>query len=144
MQLGPKGKALIQSFESLRLQAYQDQRGVWTIGWGHTGGIVPYQTCTPADADGWFTDDTQTSVNAVNRTADVALSQEQFDALVSFTFNVGQGAEAHSTLLSYVNQSNFAAAAAEFGKWDHVNGVPNAGLARRRAAERALFLASST
>jgi lysozyme len=59
---------------------------------------------------------------------------------VSFTFNVGAGAEAHSTLLSYINQSNFAAAAEEFGKWNHVNGVPNDGLTRRRAAERALFL----
>lgn len=142
MQLGPKGRALIQSFESLRLQAYQDQRGVWTIGWGHTLGVVPYQTCTPSEADEWFTSDTQTAVNAVIRTVDIPLSQEQFDALVSFTFNVGQGSEAHSTLLAYVNQSNFAAAADEFGKWNHVNGVPNAGLSRRRAAEQALFLST--
>lgn len=140
MQLGPKGRALIQSFESLRLQAYQDQRGIWTLGWGHTLGVVPYQTCTLDEADGWFTDDTQSAVNAVIRTVDIPLSQEQFDALVSFTFNVGQGAEAHSTLVSYVNQSNFVAAAAEFPKWNHVNGVPNAGLSRRRAAEQALFL----
>lgn len=140
MQLGPKGRALIQSFESLRLQSYQDQRGIWSIAWGHTLGVVPYQTCTPAEADEWFTEDTQTAVNAVIRTADVALSQEQFDALVSFTFNVGAGAEAHSTLLSYVNQSNFAAAADQFLVWNHINGVPNDGLTRRRAAERALFL----
>ena len=140
MALGPKGRALIQSFESLRLQAYQDQRGIWTIGWGHTTGVVPYQTCSASDADDWFTQDTQTAVNAVNRTTDVPLSQEQFDALVSFTFNVGQTAEAHSTLLSLVNQSDFTGAAAEFEKWDHVNGVPNAGLLRRRQAERDLFL----
>ena len=140
MTLGPKGRALIQSFESLRLQAYQDQRGIWTIGWGHTLGVVPYQTCSVSDADDWFTQDTQTAVNAVNSTTDVPLTQEQFDALVSFTFNVGQGAEAHSTLLSYVNQHRFAEAADQFLVWDHIAGVPNAGLLRRRQAELALFL----
>ena len=140
MTLGPKGRALIQSFESLRLQAYQDQHGIWSLGWGHTLGVVPYQTCSVSDADDWFTQDTQTAVNAVNSTTDVPLTQEQFDALVSFTFNVGQGAEAHSTLLSYVNQHRFAEAADQFLVWDHVSGVPNAGLLRRRQAERALFL----
>ena len=140
MTLGPKGRALIQSFESLRLQAYQDQRGIWTIGWGHVQGVVPYQTCSVSDADDWFTQDTQTAVNAVNSTTDVPLTQEQFDALVSFCFNVGQGAEAHSTLLSYVTQHRFAEAADQFLVWDHIAGVPNAGLLRRRQAERALFL----
>jgi lysozyme len=140
MHLGPKGTALIESFESCRLAAYQDPRGVWTIGYGHTLGTVAYQTCSQADADAWFVQDTQTAVNAVNRTTDVPLSQEQFDALVSFTFNIGQGSEAHSTLLSLVNQSNFAAAADQFLVWNHVNGVPNAGLTRRRQAERVLFL----
>jgi lysozyme len=143
MSLGPKGRALIQSFESLRLQAYQDQRGIWSIAWGHTAGVVPYQTCSVSDADDWFTQDTQTAVNAVNRTTDVPLSQEQFDALSSFVFNVGAGAEAHSTLLSYVNQRDFAGAADQFLVWNHVNGVPNDGLTRRRQAERALFLSQS-
>lgn len=144
MFLGPKGKALIQSFESLRLQAYQDQRGIWTLGWGHTQGVVPYQTCTASDADEWFTQDTATAVKAVNATVHVPLTQEQFDALVSFTFNVGQGSEAHSTLLADINKGDFAAAAAQFLVWNHTNGVVNAGLTRRRAAERALFLDSAT
>jgi len=140
MALGPKGRALIQSFESLRLQAYQDQRGIWSIGWGHTLGVVPYQTCTVSDADEWFTQDTQTAVNAVNRTTDIPLSQEQFDALCSLCFNIGAGAFASSTLLRLVNSRDFDGAAAEFVKWDHINGVPNAGLLRRRQAERDLFL----
>lgn len=140
MQLGPKGKALIQSFENCKLYAYQDQRGVWTIAWGHTLGVVPYLTCTQAEADAWFVQDTQTAVNAVNRTAQVLLSQEQFDALASFTFNVGQGSEAHSTLLADVNSGNMAAAAAQFEQWNHVNGQVDAGLTRRRTAERDLFL----
>jgi len=140
MQLGPKGTALIKSFEERKLAAYQDPRGIWTIGWGHTLGVVPYQTCSQEDADIWFVRDTQTAVNAVNRTTDVPLTQEQFDALVSLTFNIGQGSEAHSTLLALVNRRNFAAAGDQFLVWNHINGVVNAGLTRRREAERALFL----
>jgi lysozyme len=144
MNLGAKGRALIQSFEDCKLYAYQDQRGIWTIGWGHTRGVVPYQTCTAADADGWFTQDTQAACNAVTRTVDVALSQNQFDALVSFTFNVGMGSEAHSTLVKVLNQGHYDQAADQFLVWNHVNGIPNAGLTRRREAERALFLDTST
>jgi lysozyme len=140
MALGPKGRALIQSFESLRLQAYQDQRGVWTIGWGHTGGVVPYQETTPGEADEWFTQDTQAACSAVTRTTDVPLSQEQFDALVSLCFNIGQGNFGSSTLLKFLNAGDMTNAAAQFLVWDRVNGVPNAGLLRRRQAEQALFL----
>ena len=140
MVLGPKGRALIQSFESLRLQAYQDQRGVWTIGWGHTLGVVPYQTTTPSEADEWFTQDTQTACNAVNRDTDVPLSQEQFDALASLCFNIGQGDFASSTLVKLLNAGDTAGAAHQFAVWNKVNGVENAGLDRRRAAEQALFL----
>ena len=64
----------------------------------------------------------------------------QFDALVSFTFNVGVGAEGHSTMAKLINARNFAGAAAQFPLWDHVDGLPNAGLLRRRQAEQALFL----
>ncbi len=144
MVLGPRGRALIKSFESLRLQAYQDQRGIWTIGWGHTLGVVPYQTCSPGDAEIWFTQDTQNAVNAVIRSLDVPVNQCQFDALVSLTFNIGAGNEAHSTLIKLVNGGHFAEAADEFQKWNHVNGKPTLGLTRRRAAERELFLAPST
>lgn len=141
MKLGDAGTALIQSFEKLDLCAYPDQGGVYTIGWGHTGpDVKPGDICTVAQADAWFVEDTQTAVDAVNRTVTIPLSQNQFDALVAFTFNVGQGSEAHSTLLRLVNASNFAGAANEFPKWDHVNGVVSAGLTRRRAAEQALFL----
>ena len=141
MILGPHGKALIQSFETCRLAAYQDQRGIWTIGWGHTQGVVEYQTCTQAEADEWFVQDTQYVCDAINRTVCIGLTQNEFDALVSFTFNVGVGSEAHSTLLVMLNSGNTAGAADEFLRWNHINGVPNAGLTRRRLAERALFLA---
>lgn len=140
MILGAAGRALIQSFENLRLQAYQDQRGIWSIGWGHTGGVVEYQTCTPSEADEWFTQDTQIACNAVMRIIDVPMTQNQFDALVSLCFNIGQGAFGGSTLVKTFNNGHPDAAADQFTLWNHVNGQPNAGLTRRRTAERALFL----
>ena len=138
MQLGAAGKALIQSFESLKLQAYQDQRGIWSIGWGHTP-AVEYQETTPEEADEWFAQDTQAACNGVMRTVDVPMSQNQFDALVSFTYNVGVGSEAHSTLVGLLNQGKYGLAAAQFSFWNHVNGQVDPGLTRRRAAEQALF-----
>lgn len=139
MVLGSKGTILIHSFEALRLTAYQDQRGIWTLGWGHTP-AAEGQTCTMEDAATWFQDDTRAACQAISRHIDVALSQNQFDALASFTFNVGVSAAAGSTLFKLVNRGIWDQAAAEFGKWNHVDGVENAGLTRRRAAERDLFL----
>jgi lysozyme len=140
MQLGAAGTALIQSFEQCRLTAYQDQKAVWTIGWGHTLGVVPYQTCTQADADAWFIQDTHAACIGVMRTIDVQMNQNQFDAMVSLAFNIGAHAFADSTLAKLLNGAQTGAAADQFLLWDRVNGVPNAGLLRRRTAERALFL----
>ena len=145
MQLGPKGRALIQSFEKLRYQAYQDSGGRWTIGWGHTGPEVhEFMTCDDAQADLWFTQDVYNAVHAVINSLDVAVNQNQFDALVSFTYNVGAGSEAHSTLLRLINQGKFALAADQFNLWNHVDGQVSAGLTARRAAEKALFLDPAT
>jgi lysozyme len=139
--LGDAGRKLIQQFEKLCCRAYQDERGIWTIGWGHTGrDVIPGLVCTPEQAGIWFTQDTQTAVNAVNRSVSAPLTQNQFDALVSFTFNVGQGAEEHSTLCRLVNAERYSAAAAEFDKWIYSGGHVSAGLVDRRAAEKALFL----
>lgn len=132
---------MIQSFEKCVLTAYADQGGVWTIGWGHTGPeAFAGATCTQSQADTWFQHDTAKAVAAVNATVTRPINQNEFDALVAFTFNAGVTAEAHSTLLRYVDAGNMSAAAAEFPKWNHVNGVVSNGLARRRAAEQALFL----
>ena len=145
MALGPKGTALIQGFEKLVLQSYLDQGGIPTIGWGHTGPeVVIPQTCTPEQADQWFIQDTYNAVRAVLNTVDIGLTQEQFDALVSFTYNVGAGSEAHSTLIRVLNAGHLQMAAEQFLKWNHVNGIVSAGLTRRREAERALFLSPST
>ncbi len=141
MRLGAAGLALIKSFEQCRLTAYLDQRGRWTIGWGHTGlEVYSGLQWTQEQADATLILDLQHAVVGVAKALDVALGQHAFDALVSFAFNVGVSAEAHSTLLGYVNARRTADAAAEFLKWDHVDGVENAGLLRRREAERSLFL----
>jgi lysozyme len=145
MALGLKGLDLIKSFEKLRYQAYQDQRGIWTCGWGHTGPeITEFTTCDDQKADLWLIQDTYNAVHAVINSLDVAVNQNQFDALVSFTYNVGAGSEAHSTLLRLINNGRFALAADQFNLWNHVDGQVSAGLTARRAAEKALFLDPST
>lgn len=141
MQLGPNGLALLKSFEKCRLLAYRDMGGVWTVGWGHTGPNVTAGTvCTQEQADAWLAEDVQAAAKAVTAHTDVPLTQNQFDALVAFTFNVGAGHFLSSTLLRLVNAGRFADAALEFPKWDHVDGQVSAGLAARRAAEQRLFL----
>lgn len=140
MQLGAKGTALIRSFEKLVLKAYLDPN-VWTAGWGHTGpDVTEGTTCTVEQAGIWFVHDTQKAVDGVIASIDTPLTQNQFDALVAFTYNVGVAAEAHSTLCKVVNARNFAAVPKEFMRWVYDNHVRSAGLENRRAAERDLFL----
>lgn len=136
--LSSDGEDLIKSFELLALTAYPDSGGVWTIGWGHVPAIEG-QTCTAEQAEVWFDEDVRDATESVSAHLRTNCTQYQFDALVSFTFNVGEGAEAHSSLLRFVNQRQWALAAAEFPKWDHVNGKVVGGLLRRRIAEQALF-----
>lgn len=144
MVLGQKGRDLIKSFEQLRLKAYRNFAGEpWTIGWGHTGkDVTESSVCTSDHADLWFECDIARPERAVNLMVKAYISQNEFDALVSFAYNVGIGAEAHSTLMRLFNSNDFEGAANEFLKWDHDNGVVVPGLARRRAAERALFLST--
>lgn len=142
MQLGAKGKALIQSFEQCRLTAYRDGGGVLTIGWGHTGPDVKEGLVwTQEEADLWLDIDAHEALQAVNSAGLGQLTQNEFDALVCFTFNVGVVAATQSTLFRLLRAGRLGSAAAEFVKWDHDNGKEIAGLKRRREAERELFLA---
>lgn len=139
MKYSKGGYHLTESFESCRLVAYQDQGGVWTIGWGHTFQVYEGMTCTQAQADMWLLDDILRFEYAVNRLVTAPLTQDEFDALVDFTFNLGVSNFAHSTLLRYLNSRNYQGAAEEFHKWDYVAGHHCAGLLRRRLAEAAEF-----
>ncbi len=133
---------MTENFEGLRLTAYQDVKGVWTIGYGHTGPEVrDGMTISQAQAETYLRSDLLTAVIAVERDVKQPLSQGQFDALVDFAFNVGATALEHSTLLRLLNAGNYADVALEFDKWDHAGATVVAGLLRRRQAERAEFAA---
>lgn len=139
-----QGLALTEQFEGLRLTAYQDSVGVWTIGYGHTGpDVQPGLTITQEQASALLLQDVAGAVAAVNRLVTVPLTQNQFDALVDFTFNVGQGNLASSTLLRELNAGNTAGAAAQFLVWVYAGGVQLPGLVTRRQAEAALFQTES-
>lgn len=140
MKYSKQGLALTESFESCKLAAYQDQRGVWTIGWGHTRGVHSGMTCSQEQADAWLIEDSQWAEDEVNRQVHIALTQGEFDALVDFVFNCGSGNFEHSTLLALVNKGDVVRAAQEFEKWDHAAGKVVAGLLRRRLAEKAEFV----
>ncbi len=137
--LSQNGLNLIKGFEGLRLSAYQDSAGVWTIGYGHTGGVRPGQRISQAQAEQYLRSDVRWAEQAVRDNVKVPLSQNQFDALVSFTFNVGAGALKDSTLLKKLNAGDYAGAQAEFGRWVNAGGQRLEGLVRRRAEEAQLF-----
>ena len=143
MKTSDAGIALIQEFEGCVLRAYPDPATggePWTIGYGHTHGVRPGDVCTRDQALAWLRQDLGTAEQAVSALVRVALTQNQFDALVSFTFNCGVGALAHSTLLKMLNAGlGPEKAAPQFARWVNGPNGPLPGLVRRRAAERAMF-----
>lgn len=150
MKISTLGLAIIETFEEFASKAYRHfPHEPWTCGYGHTGPDVSEGTvCTPQEASIWLAADANDAEVAISQYVKVMLTQHQFDALVSLIFNVGQGALEHrdgeiwieSTLLKSLEAGLITAAADEFLKWDHVGGVEDAGLLRRRKLERALFL----
>lgn len=140
MEYSKTGLQLTERFESLRLVAYKDLVGVWTIGWGHTGpDVVEGMTITREQADDLLMQDTQTAVEVVNRLVTVTLTQGEFDALVDFVFNLGETKFAPSTLLRRLNEGDYQGAAEQFHLWDHAGGKEVAGLLRRRLDETTEF-----
>ena len=139
MSLSQAGLNLIKSHEGLRTTAYQDPVGVWTIGYGHTGTAKPGQKITEAQAEQLLRQDVGWAQDAVRKNVKVPLTQGQFDALVSFTFNAGAGALGRSTLLKKLNAGDYAGAQAEFGKFVHAGGRVLPGLVRRRNEEAQMF-----
>jgi lysozyme len=139
-----KGLALTKESESLQLKAYADPGtggAPWTIGYGHTGPhIEEGMTISQEEADHLLLLDVQESVDAVNKLVTVPITQDQFDALVDFTFNVGAENFEKSTLLIKLNKGDTQGAADEFPRWNRAAGHVLGGLIRRRGAERTLFL----
>lgn len=157
MKTSAAGIDLIKKYESLKLEAYLDPVGIWTIGWGHIGGRYAFEgsKITKAQAESLFRDDLSEAEEIVLDCVTVDLTQSQFDALVSFVFNVGPGGPKKdgfarlkngkpSTLRRLLNAGDYIGASEEFGKWVHGTKdgkkVRLPGLVKRRAEEGALFL----
>jgi lysozyme len=144
MRISENGVALIKMFEGLELESYQDIAGVWTIGYGHTETAGPNQKINEREAEELLRRDLEPRERAVAQLVGVSLNQNEFDALVSFVFNVGAGAFKTSTARKRLNRNDRIGAAEALTWWNKatVNGVLREvrGLTRRRAAEKALFL----
>lgn len=134
----------VKQHEGCSLTAYQDQGGVWTIGYGHTGPEVHKGLVwTQAQADAALNADLTKAEAQVMKQVTVALSDKQKAALDSFVFNLGGGALSSSHLLQCVNAKDWVGAAKEFIRWDHVGQTEVKGLLIRRLDEAALFLRGS-
>lgn len=140
MQVSKKGISLIKKFEGCRLLAYQDSVGVWTIGYGHTQGVSRNDKISQDQADDFLLHDIELAVKDVNRLVKVTLNSNQFDALVSFTFNLGARNLSSSTLLKKLNAGQTDMVANEFGRWVFAGKRISSGLVKRREAEKNLFL----
>lgn len=118
MNLSEAGSQLLIDREGFKNKAYKDTKGIWTIGVGHTGkDVTPTSVWTDEKVREVFQEDVKWAVDAVNSGVAVSLTQNQFDALVSFTFNVGKKAFLTSTMLRLINQGDFPGAAEQFNRW---------------------------
>lgn len=148
MRISDKGISLIKQFEGLRLTAYQDSVGVWTIGYGWTQPvdgkpIRPGMTIKEETAERLLRTGLVSYESDVSKLVKVKLTQGQFDALVSFAYNLGARALSTSALLQKLNAGDYTGAADEFPRWNKAGGKVQPGLTRRREAERALYLSDS-
>ena len=144
MKLSQNGYKFISAFEGVKNNAYQDQRGIWTIGIGfiQVNGhpVNEGMTMTNEQIQSTFLAQIATYESAVNQHVISKINQNQFDALVSFAYNLGVGSLLQSTLLKKVNANpNDTTITQEFEKWDHAGVVISQGLLRRRTAEAALY-----
>lgn len=141
METSERGLALIKDHEGYRDTAYRCPAGEWTIGFGHTSGVKEGQRCTPMDAGRWLKEDIAAAEREVSfQTQGVPLRQCQYDALVSFVYNLGAGNFRKSTLLKKVRANpDSPSIRDEFGKWIYGGGRVLPGLVARREAEADLY-----
>ena len=139
MTTGQKGLTLIKFYESLKLQAYKCPAGIWTIGYGHTGNVCVGDHITIEMALSLLAQDLKVQEDTINK-LNLPLSQNKFDALVSFVFNCGTGNFANSTLKKkVVINSEDPAIKDEFMKWTRGGGIVLPGLVKRRNEEQILY-----
>lgn len=151
MKTSQAGKTAIMQREGVRLAVYADTAGYLTAGIGHKltpmdGGLSEGDSITQAQLDEWFAADLSHAENTVEYFVKVPLSQAQYDALVSATFNLGSRFYKNingtpTDILSYLNAGDYASAAKQFPRWVYAGGVVDAGLLARRQSEEQQFLA---
>jgi len=139
MNISEEGKALIKKFEGCELDSYICSGGVWTIGYGHTAGVKQGDKINQDEADHLLTGDLEEFEGYVSNAVEVALDQNQFDALVAWTFNLGPSNLKSSTMLKVLNEENYSKVPSEMKRWNKAGGKVLEGLIRRREAEALLF-----
>jgi lysozyme len=139
MKLGEKGTEILKYFEGCKLTAYQDSVGVWTIGYGHTKGVYDGMTITQDEAEQMLLTELEEYEGYIESMVTVPLTQNQFDALVVWIYNLGPTNFRNSTLLKELNAGNYNAAGQEITRWNKAGGKVLAGLVKRREAEAELF-----
>lgn len=143
MKTSKRGLELIKAYEGLRLNSYADAVGVWTIGYGHTSDaflkVKRGQKITAAKAEELLIHDIEEAETALDKMCTVELNSNQYGAVISLMFNIGNGSFKKSTLLKKLNRGDYTGASKEFAKWSKAGGKTLKGLVRRRAAEAALF-----
>lgn len=144
-RMSAKGIVLLCRFEGLRLEAYLDSANIWTIGYGTTvypnkQRVAQHDQCTVEQAQSFMRHDLQRFEKAVAAAITVSVNQNQFDALVSLSYNIGIAAFQQSTLLKYLNSTDFKAASDQFDVWVKAGGKTVQGLVNRRTIEKAYFL----
>ena len=139
MKTSQKGINLIKSFEGCKLQSYRDSVGVLTIGYGHTLGVYTGMRITLQEAEDLLRNDLIIYESCINKNVKVDLTQNEFDSLVSWTYNLGCGSLKKSTMLKYLNENKKQFVTSEMIKWVKAGGRVLKGLIRRREAEAVLF-----
>ncbi len=139
MKIGNKGLELIKHFEGCELEAYKCPAGVWTIGYGHTKGVEEGDVWSESHADHMLEVELEEYENYVNTAVEVPLSQNQFDALVSWVYNLGPTNFNSSTMLKVLNAGDYSEVGNQMLRWNKAGGKVLEGLTRRRQAEADLF-----
>ena len=139
MKPSAEGIAQIKKFEGLELDSYQCSANVWTLGYGHTQGVAEGDSCSEEEAEIILVNDLKEFETYVNALVDVELDQNQFDALVAWTFNLGPTNLRTSTLLKKLNAGEYNDVPSEIKRWNRAGGQVLDGLIRRREAEALLF-----
>ena len=132
MEISQEGLSLIKKFEGCELEAYKCAAGVWTIGYGSTNNVNEGMEISQERADMLLLEDVEVFEEAVNKLVEVPLEQNQFDALVSWTFNLGSTNLKNSTLLKVLNDKDYEGVPAQIKRWNKAGGKVLQGLVRRR------------